>query len=247
MSRRRLRVVSGKKASTWIVVALYLAGLIGCTSAPEGGGGVEKASKRSTPVSGIIPAEKVEACAGFTPQTAAFLLGVSAAGIVDQSRDIYDKLRSCIFVDPEDPLSGLAFSLRRDDSVEEAAAEMATFREHLGVARQVFHGAEGSTEGAAVEEIPGLGDEAVWTRVNGTLDVRFGNIMIQVSRPEDRATQKRVAALALVRLVGRSAAHALTPRVPGPESSIAQRSPRQNAEEGAGALPGGPFTRGCSE
>jgi hypothetical protein len=140
----------------------------------------------------VISTEKVKACAGFTPQTAATLLGVPAAGIVDQSSDLYEKLRSCSFVDPKNPKTQLTFSLRRDDSVEEAAEEMASFRDHLGVARQVLPGAEGSTKEPAAQEIPGLGDEAVWTRINGTLNVREGNVTIQVSRPEDREVQKKV-------------------------------------------------------
>jgi hypothetical protein len=112
---------------------------------------------------------------------------------VDQSSDIYEKLRNCSFADKEHPGSYLTFSLQREESVEEAARQMAIFRDHLGVAREVLPDVGDSTKGAPVEEIAGLGDEAVWARVNGTLNVRAGNVTIQVSLPEDRDTQRRIA------------------------------------------------------
>ena len=193
MSQTRLRLAA-VRGRTWAMALLCLGGLSGCTSGPGGaaGGGEAGKSAGSSTGGGVIAAEKVKTCAGFTPETAASLLGVPAAGIEDHSNDLYEKLRSCTFADPKRSEARLSFSLRRDDSVEEAAEEMATFREHLGVARQVLPDAEGS-KGAAVQEIAGLGDEAVWARVNGTLNVREGNVTIQVSLPEDREAQKRVA------------------------------------------------------
>jgi hypothetical protein len=193
MNGVRDRLVSGK-GPTWVLVLLCLVGLDGCTSPPGGNAGAKgQPAKSGKAVNGeVIPVEKVKACAGFTPETAAALLGVPAAGIVDQSSDIYEKLRSCSFVDPGKPGTQLTFSLRRDDSVEEAAEEMASFRDHLGVARQVLPGAEGSAKEPAVQEIPGLGDEALWVRINGTLNVREGNVTIQVAQPEAREAQKKV-------------------------------------------------------
>jgi hypothetical protein len=70
---------------------------------------------------------------------------------------------------------------------------MAVFRDHLGVARAVLPDAGDATKGAPVEEIAGLGDEAIWARVNGTLNVRWGNVTIQVSLPDDRDVQRRIA------------------------------------------------------
>jgi hypothetical protein len=197
---RRIRMMGERtwfvpgKGPGWVLAVFCLATLGGCTSGPGGAGGGEAGqSGKAATGGGAISAEKVKTCAGFTAETAATLLGVPAAGIVDHSSDLYEKLRNCSFVDPKNPEARLSFSLRRDDSVKEAAEEMVSFREHLGVARQVLPGAGDSAKGPAVQEIPGLGDEAVWVRVNGTLNVREGNVTVQVSLPEDRETQKRVA------------------------------------------------------
>jgi hypothetical protein len=187
--------VASWKGARWTLVLLCLAGLGGCTSGPGGqgsGSGARKSEKAAT-AGGVIPVEKVKACAGFTPETAAALLGVPAAGIVDRSADLYEKLRSCTFLDPKNPSTLLTFSLRRDDTAEEAKEEMVSFRDHLGVARQSLPGVEGSTKEPAVQEISGLGDEALWVRINGTLNVREGNVTIQVAQPEDREAQKKVA------------------------------------------------------
>lgn len=167
----------------------------GCSPAPAGrSAGASPAPPVTLEAAkgGVIPAEKVKACAGFSAETAAGLLGVPAGQLVDRSSDVYDKLRSCSFLDPKQPGVGVTFSLRRDDSVEDAAQEMASFRDHLGVAQRVLPEPGGSSQ-AAAEEVPGLGDEAVWARVNGTLNVREGNVTIQVAQPADRELQKRVA------------------------------------------------------
>jgi hypothetical protein len=167
---------------------ICVVGLGACTS---GSGGSASGTGAKPATSGLVAIEKVTACAGFTPETAAGLLGVPAATVVDHSSDIYEKLRSCSFEDEDGTY--LTFSLRHDDSAEEAAQEMAVFRDHLGVARQVLPDAGDASKGAPVEEVAGLGDEAVWARVNGTLNVRSGNITIQVSLPEDRDVQRRIA------------------------------------------------------
>ena len=165
-----------------------VAGLAACPSGSDGGA---SGTDTKPAASGMVAIEKVKACAGFTSGTAAGFLGVPEATVVDQSSDIYEKLRSCSFEDKDGTY--LAFSLRYDDSVEEAAQEMAVFRGHLGVARQALPDAGDASKGAPVEEIGGLGDEAVWARVNGTLNVRSGNVTIQVSMPEDRDVQRRIA------------------------------------------------------
>jgi hypothetical protein len=195
MNRVRGRLASWKEP-VWLLALFCLGGLGACTSSPggnAGGRGQPGKGEKATTAGGVIPAERVKTCAGFTPETAATLLGVPAAGIVDRSADLYEKLRSCTFLDPKNPSTLLTFSLRRDDSVEEAKEEMVSFRDHLGVARQSLPGAEGSTKEPAVQEISGLGDEALWVRINGTLNVREGNVTIQVSQPGDRDVQKKVA------------------------------------------------------
>jgi hypothetical protein len=161
-----------------------------CSSSPATR---KEGESRSAAVGGVIPVEKVKTCAGFTAETAGTLLGVPPTAIEDHSSDVYDKLRSCSYVDSKNPGTSVTFSLRRDDSVQEAADEMASFRDHLGVARGVLPANGASAKEPPFEEVPGLGDEAVWTRVNDTLNVRLGNVSIQVSGPPGLEAQRRVA------------------------------------------------------
>lgn len=150
---------------------------------------------------GMVAAERAANCAGFTAEAAAQFLGVPADDVKDESADIYDKLRSCIFVSSSDGSKQINFALRQDDSVEEAADEMASFREHLGVGTEALDRVTGTeTDAAPYEEVPDLGAEAVWARINGTLNVREGNVTIQVLFPEDRAEQQRLAGLVVAGL-----------------------------------------------
>ncbi len=177
---------------------LLLTGLAAC----QGGSDDQEGEAGSQPsASGMVAAERVANCAGFTSEAAAQFLDVPAGEIKDESADIYDKLRSCSFASSTDDTKRVTFSLRRDDTIEEAADEMAQFREHLGVADKALGGEGGATSNAApYEEISDLGDEAVWASVNGTLNVREGNISLQVEFPEDRGEKERLAALVIAGL-----------------------------------------------
>jgi hypothetical protein len=187
---------AGRAARTALLrgagLTLLVIGLAAC-SGDQGG-------EAASTAGGMVAAERVANCAGFTAETAAKFLGVPAADVKDQSADVYAKLRSCDFVSSDDS-KRISFSLRRDDSVEEAADEMATFRGHLGVGTEALDRATGTASDAApYEEVPDLGEEAVWARVNGTLNVREGNVSIQVLLPQDRAEQQRLAALVVAGL-----------------------------------------------
>jgi hypothetical protein len=174
-----------------LVLALVAVVVAGCGGQQaDGGHGAGAAGEPAGHGGGLIAAEKVANCAGFTSDAAAEFLGVPAAEIEDHSQDVYDKLRTCSFVSSRAGSNLVGFSLRRDDSVEEAADEMDVFRSHLGVAQGT---PAGDASGAPYEEVPGLGDEALWARANGTLNVRLGNVTIQVELPADREVQKKIA------------------------------------------------------
>lgn len=191
-------LVSGSFAAPLLVVAF--AAQAGCGGGPvddggaAGGGKAGVAREAGTGGGGMVAAERVANCAGFTAETAAEILGVPAAEVEDESTDLYDKLRNCSYASRQDSAKRVNFSLRRDDSIEEAADEMDVFRSHLGTAQGALAGVTGEeAKGAPYEEVPGLGDEALWAPINGTLNVRRGNVSIQVSLPDDREAQEKVA------------------------------------------------------
>ena len=80
-----------------------------------------------------------------------------------------------------------------------AATEMAQYRSHLEVAWGVEPFRDAAGEGAYTD-VNGLGDEALWTGVNGSLAVRKGNLSLQISLPKDRSAQETVARTFLSRL-----------------------------------------------
>jgi hypothetical protein len=139
--------------------------------------------------------------AGCRPS--AEFLGVPPSDIGDQSADIHSTARSCGFARHDDPQQSVLFTLERAESVEEAAGTYAQMKDSIAIADnvQTSAGVETKEEGAFVE-ILGLGDEALWTRVNGALTVRYRNLSIIVMSPGDRATQTKVAQKVLELLNG---------------------------------------------
>lgn len=173
---------------------LVVAALAACGREPASQVGGDAAA-RAPAASATVPPEKVAGCAGFTGERAAAFLGVPAADVKDASTNLYAELRMCSFSSTqEDGRTLLGFSLRRDASIEEATLEMARLRENVGLAQGVIADTtKPDAKGPAYEEIRGLGEEAIWTQVNGTLNVRKGNVSIQVMSPSDRDAQKRLA------------------------------------------------------
>ena len=76
---------------------------------------------------------------------------------------------------------------------------MAQYRSHLETARGVKPFKDDAGEGAYTE-VDGLGDEALWTGVNGSLAVRKGNLSLQITLPKDQSAQEEVARRFLSRL-----------------------------------------------
>jgi hypothetical protein len=140
---------------------------------------------------GLIGLDVVARCAGFTPIDAASLLGTEAHAVSDRSTDIHASARSCAFARTDSGAS-VVFTLEHDESVEDAARAYAQMKEAIPIAREAQESA-GDDDESALIEISGLGDEALWTNVNGALTVRERNLTILVTNPSDRPAQIKVA------------------------------------------------------
>jgi hypothetical protein len=177
-----------------VVVALALACGNG-EPASEGGATEPSQGSATEPArgGGLVSAEAVRDCAGFSVEDAAAVLGIPASEIEQSSQDIHETLRMCSYVRRAD-LNGVSFSLATNESVDEAVSGMASGREMAGLAKGSIDAVTGTSSGAPpLEEIEGIGDEAYWMEVNGTLNVRVNNVEIQVQGPSDREQQKAVA------------------------------------------------------
>ncbi len=177
-------------------------GCVGLAVFLTGCGGSEQAEPETTQTAsevqeqrpGNIDPAKIEKCAGFTSETAARILGVPAGEIVATNEPLHETLRIYSFRSRSDVRKTIAFSLGWESSAEEAEASMAREREMLGMARRSIGAATGSEDkGPTLQEISGLGDEAYYTRVNGTLNARLSNVAIQVITAPDLEAYKEVA------------------------------------------------------
>lgn len=128
-------------------------------------------------------------CAGFTAEDAAGILGLPAASLKSKSEKQHESLWICSFAPPGG--QGLSFSVEVAKSVEAAAADMTRLRENLEVAGGTAAFKDRLPNGA-YSDIMGLGDDAVWTDVNGTLTARKGNITVQVLSPPVKMTQLKI-------------------------------------------------------
>jgi hypothetical protein len=147
--------------------------------------------------SGLVGPDVVARCAGFGPAQAAEILGVPASAVADRSADIAKGLRGCSFARTDGTSGAVSFSLERDESVEAAAQAYASMKDAIPIAENAQTaagaGANDRPNDSALIEISGLGDEALWTNVNGALTVRVRNLTIQVTEPLDRKMQVAVA------------------------------------------------------
>jgi hypothetical protein len=142
---------------------------------------------------GLVSAERVRSCANFSTDDAAAVLGIAAGEIEEMSHDIHETLRMCTYMRRAD-LRSVSFSLATNESIDEAVSGMASGREMAGFAKRTIEGVTGTGSAAPpLEDVAGIGEDAYWMEVNGTLNVRVKNVEIQVQSPDDREKQKDVA------------------------------------------------------
>ena len=131
-------------------------------------------------------------CGGFTSEDAAKIIGLPASKLEAKTQKIGNASWTCSFTTSEG--KGVSFSVSVTENANEAAVEMERLRGNLEVAAETAPFKD-RLPGGAYSEIsgPGLGDESVWTDVNGTLTVRKGNITLQVLTPSGKMEQIKVA------------------------------------------------------
>lgn len=168
------------------------AGSSGGDAASGGSGG----SSGSAAGSGMVAQERIDACAGIDAQAAAGILGVPAAELTEfQGMDSGSPgMYSCGFRSRENPGTAVGFYLQPLSSVAEAVASMESDRENLRMAAGAIGAVTpDANEQAPIQPIEGLGDEAYWTPVNGTVNLRKANVLVQVVAPQDVEAKKRLA------------------------------------------------------
>lgn len=131
-------------------------------------------------------------CGGFTSDDAAKLIDLPASRLEARTQKLESASWTCTFSSPDG--KGVAFTVSISENARKASDEMEELRSNLELAAETAPFKD-KLPGGAYSEIsgPGLGDESVWTDVNGTLTVRKGNITVQVLMPSGKREQIKVA------------------------------------------------------
>ncbi len=136
------------------------------------------------------PTPNMQGCVGFSVEDAAQLLGVPAGQVTPKIEETYKGFWQCSFT-AAGASNGVSFSVTVSPSAKVAAEEMEQYRSNLEVAggQPLWK----NLPKGAYSDIMGLGDEAVWTDINGSLSARKGHITVQVLQPQGKMEQIKVA------------------------------------------------------
>lgn len=149
------------------------------------------------PGAGASAAEKIlrpdlEACTGFTANDAAPFLGVPPERVAAKAEKVHATLWMCSFTAGTADKT-VAFSLEITKDPKAAAAAMERYRADLEIAAGTAPFRDRLPKGAWSEiGGDGLGDENVWTDVNGSFTARKGNVTVQVTQPGEKLDKIRV-------------------------------------------------------
>ena len=86
----------------------------------------------------------------------------------------------------------LAFSVEVHASDKAASAALERYRDDLSLAGESAPW-RGKLPKGAWSDITGIGDDAVWTDINGALTVRMGRLNLQFTRPAAKLDQLKAA------------------------------------------------------
>jgi len=140
----------------------------------------------------MVPPAAIAACGGFTIEDAASIMGIPASELEDRSEVYSSKSSLCSFL-RAGSTEGVGFYLSVSNSIERAVAEMEQGRGVASVAQTTIDRATGTeSQEEALENAEDLGEEAYFMEVNGTLNIRVGNVQIQVLPMEDQEQMRKV-------------------------------------------------------
>ncbi len=130
-------------------------------------------------------------CGGFSAADAAKLLGAAPGQVKRTVSKVHAHLVMCQYA-VGGGAPGLAFSVAVAADAKKAAAELEAYRDNLMVAGETGPW-KGRLPKGAYSDISGIGDDAVWTDINGALTVRKGRLTIQFLAPRGKLPQVKAA------------------------------------------------------
>jgi len=185
--------------ATFLILGLALGACSQSESPEKKKTGKEKAvAKPAEPSKSKLYEASKTNCSMFTKDDAAAILNVPVAEIQATGQELYAGNWQCGYKGGSYEKM-VSFNISLSKSVEAAVTDMAQYRDHLGIAKNIKPFKDELKKGAYAN-ITGVGDDALWTAVNGTLTVRKGNVSLQVQLPKEKDMQIKVAKQILSRL-----------------------------------------------
>jgi hypothetical protein len=129
-------------------------------------------------------------CGGFAASDAATWLKVAPAQVTRTVQPSGKALWLCSFAVGKAP-PAIAFSLEIAANAKKAAGQMERYRDDLATAGGTKPW-KGRLPKGAYSDIMGVGDEAVWTDINGAFTVRKGHVIVQVTLPKEKLDQVKL-------------------------------------------------------
>lgn len=138
-------------------------------------------------------------CASFTVADAGLFIGVPSVKVIRKIEKLTQTLVTCSYA-AGTALPGAAFSIEVASTARAAAEDMERYRANLELAGETRPWKGKLPKGAYCDIVgPGLGDDAVWTDINGVLTVRKANVTPQITQPVAKLDQLRLAQAVLAK------------------------------------------------
>lgn len=172
-----------------LVLVVLTAASWGCErSSDSAAASANTATAASSSSTGGVDPALVEACAGFTVETAAELLGVAPAALSDESGRSEAIGQMCRYWSHESLIGpGLQFLLEVEPSHASAAARLRRLREEAPAGDAAIGAAVGQARsGRSVIAFEGIGDEAFWDPLTGGVNLRVGNVLASIQASAQR-------------------------------------------------------------
>jgi hypothetical protein len=189
--KERRNEMRGFRRTLFLASSMIL--LVSCGGSQQN----EKAPAAVQTQSGKRSSPNLQGCVGFSVDDAAQLLAVSAGQVTPKIEETYKGFWQCSYT-AAGGSNGVSFSVTVSPNGKKAAEEMEQYRSNLELA-----GGQPQWKNlpkGTYSDIMGLGDEAVWTDINGSLSARKGNITVQVLQPPGKMEQIKVAQAILKKL-----------------------------------------------
>jgi hypothetical protein len=130
-------------------------------------------------------------CGGFSAQDAAAWLKLPPEKVKRSVAKSGPRLWLCSYL-AGGSAPAIAFSIEIAKDAKTAAAGMERYRDDLMVAGDTAPFKDKLPKGA-YSDISGVGDEGVWTDINGAYTVRKGHVTVQFTLPKEKLAQVQLA------------------------------------------------------